>query len=371
MARLAFALACATIAPAHAADRPVAVGDRVVPTQKNITLVMNGEAIEQSSHGLTLYLVRAIDGGSLLLEPAGAGARGWAPADQFVAFDRAIAHFTRVIGSGDTSGFTLAARGFLRCEAREWDSAIRDFDDAIKLDAQTPWYFLGRGRTWREKKLYDRAIIDLNEAIRLDPKYAEAFIERGASHRARGEIGKAIGDFSEAIWLNPRSVAAYKNRGRAWFAKNEPGKAIVDYNVALRFDSRDVEALCDRGEARKALGEFGSAMDDFSAAIQADAKCARAHGCQAIIWSSCPELRFRDKRRAIEAGLRACTLTDWKEVSLIEILAAAYAKAGDYEAAVRYQIKANAVRRDDQDPADGEARLKRYEERKSSPAQGH
>ena len=45
---------------------------------------------------------------------------------------------------------------------------------------------------------YDEAIADCTEAIRLDPKCAEAYYRRGVVYDWKGESDKANADFAEA-----------------------------------------------------------------------------------------------------------------------------------------------------------------------------
>jgi tetratricopeptide (TPR) repeat protein len=61
---------------------------------------------------------------------------------------------------------------------------------------------------WRVKKEYDKAIADYDEAIRLDPKYAIAFNNRGSAWLIKKEYDKAIADYDEAIRLDPKYVNA-------------------------------------------------------------------------------------------------------------------------------------------------------------------
>ena len=70
-----------------------------------------------------------------------------------------------------------------------------------------------RGDAWAAKKEYDKAIADFNEAIRLDPKLALAFTDRGNAWRAKKEYDKAIADFNEVIRLDPKNAWAYNSRG--------------------------------------------------------------------------------------------------------------------------------------------------------------
>jgi tetratricopeptide (TPR) repeat protein len=46
--------------------------------------------------------------------------------------------------------------------------------------------FYNRGTAYRDKREYDRAIQDLNEAIRLDPNLALAYDNRGNAYSRKG-----------------------------------------------------------------------------------------------------------------------------------------------------------------------------------------
>ena len=49
---------------------------------------------------------------------------------------------------------------------------------------------------------------------------------------------------------------------------------------------------------------------------------------------------------------------------LLDVLAAAHAEVGDFESAVKWQTKANALRHDDEEKRAGEARLKLFQQKK-------
>jgi tetratricopeptide (TPR) repeat protein len=67
---------------------------------------------------------------------------------------------------------------------------------------------------------YDRAIADLTEAIRLDPKYVWAYASRGEAYRMKGDYDRAIADLTEAIRLDPNyewaknTLEIVKRRGK-------------------------------------------------------------------------------------------------------------------------------------------------------------
>jgi tetratricopeptide (TPR) repeat protein len=349
--------------PILAQAEPGWIGKRVVPKISNFALLVNGEAVEQGGKGIAFYRVEQVDGPSLWLKGETQGSSGWATADEVVLIEQAVDFFTRQISAHPDDGFFRAARALVWRDGKASDRALRDYGDAIRLDPKNASYYRGRGLVWHSAKVYDKAIADFDEAIKLDPKSALAFIGRGASRASKHEYGKAIADDSEAVWLDPLAITAYDNRGLAWHAKKEFAKAIVDYNAAIRLDSRHSLAYCNRGNAWAALEKFEKALADFNEAIRIDEKCASAHGGRAWIWSTCPDAKYRDGKNAVKSATRACELTEWKDSQLLNVLAAAYAEAGEFAAAVKWQSTADALRSGDLEKTSGQSRLKLYEQK--------
>jgi tetratricopeptide (TPR) repeat protein len=59
--------------------------------------------------------------------------------------------------------------------------------------------FNNRGNAYSDKNDYDRAIADFNQAIRLDPKYAFPHDGRGKAYYAKNDLNHAFADFDEAV----------------------------------------------------------------------------------------------------------------------------------------------------------------------------
>ena len=55
-----------------------------------------------------------------------------------------------------------------------------------------------RGVSYAKKREYDRAIADYTEAIRLDRGSALSYSNRGSAYEEKGELDKALADFREA-----------------------------------------------------------------------------------------------------------------------------------------------------------------------------
>src|SRR5262245_15878785 len=89
--------------------------------------------------------------------------------------------------------------------------------------------FTNRGVGYRLKGDYERALADYNQAIKLNAKFAAAYNNRGVAYDKRGEYDRAILDYEQAIKLKP-SAEGYFNRGNAQLGKGHYDHAIDDYN---------------------------------------------------------------------------------------------------------------------------------------------
>ncbi|MDR0304925.1 MAG: tetratricopeptide repeat protein [Chitinispirillales bacterium] len=77
-----------------------------------------------------------------------------------------------------------------------------------------------RGVEYLNKGDYDRAIADFNEAIRIDPNNAIVRGNRGNAYFMKNDYDRAIADFKEAIKLNPNDTEAKKDLEDALRRKN-------------------------------------------------------------------------------------------------------------------------------------------------------
>ena len=178
---------------------------------------------------------------------------------------------------------------------RDWDKAITEFSEAIRIDPSRYDAFWNRGFAWAGKKEIDKAIIDYNEALRLDPTHAWIFNLRGKAWQSQEEHDIAITDFTEAIRLNPQDADAFLNRGSAWISKRSFDQAIADFNCALQIDPRYYSAFVNRGAAWSRKGDDTKAITDYNQAIRLNPQGALAFYNRGVSWATV-EVRQGDLR---------------------------------------------------------------------------
>jgi tetratricopeptide (TPR) repeat protein len=125
---------------------------------------------------------------------------------------------TRAIRLDPKEAFAYNDRGNAYLTKEDLPRAIADYTEAIRLNSKYVSPHIGFRLLYLNRNGnnadWDLAIADCREAIRLDPKNARAYYYRGQAQ----DLEKAVADYTEAIKLNPDIDASgpYKLLGKAF-----------------------------------------------------------------------------------------------------------------------------------------------------------
>jgi tetratricopeptide (TPR) repeat protein len=210
-------------------------------------------------------------------------------------YDQAIADYDEAIRLDPSDAEVFNSRGVAHHHKGDYDQAIADYSEAIRLDPKNAMALRNRGLVYHDDKGdLDRAIRDFDQAIRINPKYETAFIARGSAYSDKGDYDRALRDINTAIRLDPKDAKPYYHRGRTYWAKGDFGRAVADFDEYIKRDATYAHAFYCRGRAYKALGDQGRAKQDYEHAVRLDSGIV---GYQIRQGDKHADLRFIDERQ--------------------------------------------------------------------------
>ena len=157
---------------------------------------------------------------------------------------------------------------------------------------------------FREEWDYETAIREFTQAIEADPEFAEAYYLRGVVYAEDGQPAAAEADLSQAIALQPDLVEVYYERGRLYLYELErPKDALADYTAAIELNSEFVEAYLDRARYYLWYGDDDEqAWADLDRALELAPDLAEAWGLRGELyfWREEYDLALPDLTRTVE-----------------------------------------------------------------------
>jgi len=200
--------------------------------------------------------------------------RRWCEGEEDATVAQRIDGCSAVIKAGRDKGEQLAEtfnnRGVAHDHKGDYDRAIQDFDQSIKLKPSAEAHF-NRGNAYLGKGQHAAAIDDYNQAIKLKPDFAQAFDNRCWARAVVGVLKPALADCNEALRLAANNAATLNSRAFVYLKMTNFDAAVSDYDAALRIDPKLAFALYGRGLARlKNEDPAGDADITAAKALQAD-----------------------------------------------------------------------------------------------------
>jgi tetratricopeptide (TPR) repeat protein len=151
--------------------------------------------------------------------------------------DAAIVACSAAILSKQISGTHLAElyaqRCFLRGQARDFDGALADCNQAVSLAPNEAGPYGNRGSTYMLLGKFDLALADLNKAIQIEPTEAGSYNTRGLIDSLEGKWDQALQDFNMAIQYDSNFAPSYLGRARVEQKDGNRDAAKGDLNTAL------------------------------------------------------------------------------------------------------------------------------------------
>src|SRR4029077_5725336 len=151
-----------------------------------------------------------------------------------------------------------------------------------------------------------------------------------------GDLAGAKSNVDAASHADPQFWPALYQRAEIFVWKGQYQLAIADCNEALRQYPGFVEASLLRASINAHLGKHAEASKEFDYLISIHPRrvtLGRALKQGAWFQTTFPDPAFRNGQQAVKDAKAACSISEWKDESTIDTLAAAYAETGDFDSA--------------------------------------
>ena len=286
----------------------IRAGDWVVTTQA-APVMDRGDTLATTEIGDVFAAEQTRDGWVLVtVFKDNVKIRGWIEPSQLITLDQTITNLSQAIGEEPRNARLRRDRGTAYRIQRDFDRAIKDFDEAIRLDRGSSAAWFGRGLTYALKQDgCSRAIPDFSQAIRLDPELADAWFQRGTAYLVTGELPLAMRDLDEAIRLRPQHAPAHANRALCYYRKRELDKAMADFQAAARLNPQNAPAYDGMGWIYQDRGQLDRALGAYNQAIEADPSFGQAYNNRGNVFLTKGDLdrALADYERSIERDRRS------------------------------------------------------------------
>lgn len=227
-----------------------------------------------------------------------------------------------------------------------WQSALVLWQDNLSKSPSEhrTWFNLGLEHMGNDDR--DNALKSFKRTNELQPRFQKAFFLHAL-------YLKNLGQFQQALDVSNSGLAIPNDRIMGNHAVHE----LIDIRAelllglgrdksALQMLNQAIETLPEtsrhymlRAQCFLSLGQPEKAVVDYKNALKVEPDYFLANNNFAWLLATHPDDRIADAKEAVRLARHACELTEWNLRQAIVTLAAAKARNGEFEEAVKLQIK--------------------------------
>lgn len=236
------------------------------------------------------------------------------------------------VTSGNYAIHTFWAGALLRegrlVEARE------QYREALRIQPDFPKGHHLYGLALERAGKPELALDAYQEALRVQPDLARAHVQLGLLLAKTGEAEAALDHLRAALRVEPENAGAHFGTGLVHFERGELDLAREAFERAGLIPPAFGEQLYERAVAKMRAGSRAEAEADLRTLVHLEP--GRPGPISALAWllATSPDVAQRRPEEALLLAERAAELTDYRNPSALDTLAAAQASAGRFGDAI-------------------------------------
>ena len=233
--------------------------------------------------------------------------------------------------------------GLTRQQSRVYANAESLYRTTI---AENPACWMARnnlGRIMLDRGGVKEAMDLFQKALEIKSDYAEAHYNFGLALSASGRVDEAIAHCEKALEIRPDYTEAHNNLGVFLARVGRVDEAVTHYQKALELNPALAVAHQNLAIAFFQQGRTPEAIAQRREVIRLQPENSSAFNHLARMLATSPEASVRDGAAAVQLALQAVKLTAGRQPAILDTLAAAYAEAGQFAAAIETAEQARAL----------------------------
>lgn len=219
-------------------------------------------------------------------------------------------------------------------QSKELMEDVVGFEIMIRRDPSNAQLHDDAGLLYQTLGRTPQAAIHFEASLKLKPDSAAAHFNLGTVLTLMGRLDEAQARYRRALEIRPDYPQAENNLGNVLLLQGNTEEALRHMRAALRLDPANAEAHYNVGSVARAQGELSEAIGQFRQAVALRPDFTPAVVGLAWLLATAPDASLRDPREAVALAEHAADLTERRESSVLDILAAAYASVGQFDRAV-------------------------------------
>lgn len=215
------------------------------------------------------------------------------------------------------------------------DEAIAHCREALRIDSTFADTHTTLGLALLRQGQTDEALAECREALRINPALADAHNVLGFALFQQGRLEEAMVQYQEALRINPAYADAHYNLGVSLHQRGRTEEAITQYRAVVKLDPRHSGAYANLGLALFQRGKSDEAIGQMQRALDLQPGDVMIQNRFAWLLATALQGSLRNGPRAVQLATQASETSGHNNPLVLRTLAAAYAEAADFPAAVQ------------------------------------